>query len=127
MGFWIFMLLVAVLCPLILLVFGYVFHSGRPRRINAFWGYRTARSMQDADTWRFAHRFCGTLWIKIGWVLLPLSLVVMFLVRTQSETMQALGSLSLAAGLFAILFSIRQTEAALRRSFLTSGSRKHPS
>ena len=54
MGFWIFMLLTALLIPLTLICFGARFVSKPPDRINAVYGYRTRRSMKNADTWRFA-------------------------------------------------------------------------
>ncbi len=66
MGFWLFMLVSALLIPATMLVFGRLFRTRPPQEINNLYGYRTARSMQNADTWRFAHAYCGRLWVRCG-------------------------------------------------------------
>ena len=48
-----------------------------PKSINSLYGYRTARSMKNQQTWDFAHRVCGKLWSRAGAVMLPLSLLAM--------------------------------------------------
>lgn len=37
-----------------------------PRKINSIYGYRTRRSMQNADTWKEANRFSAKLLIGAG-------------------------------------------------------------
>lgn len=66
MGFWLFMLVSALLIPAMMLVFGRLFRTRPPQEINNLYGYRTARSMRNADTWRFAHVYCGRLWVRCG-------------------------------------------------------------
>ena len=66
MGFWLFMLVSALLIPATMLVFGRLFRTRPPQEINNLYGYRTARSMRNADTWRFAHVYCGRLWVRCG-------------------------------------------------------------
>ena len=66
MGFWLFMLISALLLPATMLVFGRLFQTRPPQEINNLYGYRTARSMQSADAWRFAHRYCGRVWVRCG-------------------------------------------------------------
>lgn len=43
MGFWIWMFIVAILCPTIMIVAGLYFRKSAPKKINAFFGYRTAK------------------------------------------------------------------------------------
>ena len=66
MGFWLFMLVSALLIPATMLLFGRLFQTRPPQEINNLYGYRTARSMQNADTWRFAHAYCGRVWVRCG-------------------------------------------------------------
>ena len=66
MGFWLFMLVSAMLIPATMLLFGRLFQTRPPQEINNLYGYRTARSMQNADTWRFAHVYCGKIWVRCG-------------------------------------------------------------
>ena len=77
MGFWIFSTLCALLTPAVMAFFGWRFLTRPPRRINSFYGYRTARSMKDQQSWDFAHRVCGRLWLRAGAVMLPVSLLAM--------------------------------------------------
>lgn len=56
MFFWIFMLFVDLVTPLIMILFGRLFLTRPPKSINGVYGYRTARSMKNKETWAFAHR-----------------------------------------------------------------------
>jgi len=49
---------------------GYMMYKHPPKSINAIYGYRTARSMKNDETWKFAHDCCGRLWFKLGFILL---------------------------------------------------------
>ena len=59
MGYWIFMLLVDLLIPLIMIFTGKAFCEKAPKEINMLFGYRTTMSTKNMDTWRFAHEACG--------------------------------------------------------------------
>ena len=61
MGFWIYMLLMALLIPALMILFGRLFLNNAPRNINFAFGYRTRRSMMNMETWRFAHAYIGRL------------------------------------------------------------------
>lgn len=41
-----------------------------PKKINSFYGYRTAMSMKNRETWEFAHKHCGKLWSAWGCIAL---------------------------------------------------------
>ena len=77
MGFWIFMLCTVLLVPLIMLFFGFYFKNKSPKEINSLFGYRTTMSMKNKDTWEFAHHYCGRLWLVLGMIMLPLSVIPM--------------------------------------------------
>ena len=66
MGFWVFMTSMELLLPLIMVGLGNYFLKGGPRQVNSMFGYRTARSMKNEDTWKFAHRHCGRIWRRWG-------------------------------------------------------------
>ena len=74
MGFWIFMMVMELLIPLIMIIFGKYFSKKSPKEINYLFGYRTSMSMKNKDTWEFAHKYCGKLWLKIGWIMFVVSL-----------------------------------------------------
>jgi len=40
--------------PVIMIGVGYMMYKHPPKSINAIYGYRTARSMKNDETWKFA-------------------------------------------------------------------------
>ncbi len=125
MGFWIFMLLTSLLIPLTMICFGTRFTRRPPGRINAVYGYRTRRSMKNADTWRFAHGYFGRLWKIIGWVLLPLSVIAMLPVLGKGEEAVGWTGASLMLVQMAVLIApVFATERALKNQFDESGRKR---
>ena len=59
MGFFWVLFACCLLTPVIMLLAGWMMWKHCPREINGLLGYRTARSMKNQDTWRFAHAYCG--------------------------------------------------------------------
>ena len=125
MGFWIFMLIMNLLMPLIMIVFGYVFLKGAPKTISHLYGYRTTMSMKNRDTWEFAHSHCGKLWRRIGWVLLVISVAVMLAVMGKAaEIVGLVGCALCVVQVIVIIASIFPTERALKKTFYPDGSRR---
>ncbi|MBQ2888442.1 MAG: SdpI family protein [Firmicutes bacterium] len=125
MGFWFAMLAASLLTPAIMLLFGWMFKNNPPQNINGVYGYRTGMSMKNRDTWDFAHRYCGTLWVKLGFVLLPASLAAMLTVYGGTE--DEIGALATAVCLLQVvplLLSVVKTERALRQVFDKNGERR---
>ena len=92
MGFWIFMLFCDLLIPAVMIGFGKRWQKKPPKEINSIYGYRTAMSMKNRDTWIFAHQYCGKIWYICGWILLVLSVALMFLsVGKDEDTVGVLG------------------------------------
>ena len=61
MGFWIEMLLVGLILPVGMLIFGIYCAGGGPKAVNWWFGYRSPRSKTNRDTWQFAHIYFGKL------------------------------------------------------------------
>jgi uncharacterized membrane protein len=62
--------------PFMMLYFGVKFRTIKPLTTNGLYGYRTAMSMKNEETWRFAHQYCGKLWIRLGSYLLIPSVII---------------------------------------------------
>ena len=77
MGFWIFMLVMDLLIPVTMVFIGKRFQKKPPKEINAMYGYRTAMSMKNKETWKYAHRCCGKLWYVSGLVMIPVTVIVL--------------------------------------------------
>lgn len=122
MAFWIFMLIVDLLIPLIMIEFGRRFSKKPPEEINPVFGYRTAMSMKNKDTWAFAHHYCGRLWHTVGWAVLAATIIAMlFVVGKAQNTVGAIGGIICFVQMLPLLVSVALTEKALRKNFDKDG------
>ncbi len=125
MGFWIFMLTMALLIPVTMIVLGGIYAKRAPKKINPYSGYRTAMSMKNQDTWNFAHHYFGKAWRFVGWLLPAPSIAAMLSVLGKDEG--AVGNFGLVLILIQVVLLILPipiTEAALRKNFDENGRRK---
>lgn len=124
MGFWIFMMICNLLIPVIMIVIGMVFVNHPPKSINGIYGYRTTMSMKNMDTWNFAHLYCGKLWRKIGWIMLPISIVVMIPLLGKSDNIIGIwGGVLETVECIILIASISPVERALKKNFDKDGNR----
>lgn len=125
MAFWLFMLLCELLCPAAMILFGRGFMTHPPQKINGVYGYRTARSMKSPEAWRFAHVHCGRLWWRIGWVMLPVTLLAqMLLLGKNVDTVGIWSGVIVTVQVAVMLAAAVPTERALKKSFDERGIRK---
>lgn len=125
MGVWFFMLIVVLLFPIIMIVFGKIFLNSAPEDINYIYGYRTSMSMKNRDTWEFAHKMCGKIWLWAGWILLPVSAIsLIFVMEKSTDVVGAVGTIATVVDLMVILLSIIPVEIALKKTFDKNGNRR---
>lgn len=122
MGFWVFMLLIALLLPGTMVVLGRRFVLHPPQHINGVYGYRTRRSMASQAAWDFAHCTCGRLWFAWGLALLPISAALMLTVLGREEgTVGLWGCVVVVVQLAVMFLTLGLTERALKRRFDANG------
>ncbi|MDO4321185.1 MAG: SdpI family protein [Lachnospiraceae bacterium] len=122
MGFWIFMLCMELLIPVMMILFGWIFVRRPPKEINSIYGYRTSRSSKSKESWDFAHRYFGKLWYRWGLVLLPLTAAAMLAVLGKSkDTVGAWGNVLCCLQCIVMLIPIYFTEKALKSRFDENG------
>jgi len=127
MGFWIFMLIMALVIPVSMIGCGLMMFKRAPQNVNVVSGYRTGRSMKSRDTWMFANRYCGRMWFWCGVGMLPISAVLMllFMGREIDPIGWAGGAICLLQCI--VMFgTILLTERALKKHFDQYGRRKRP-
>lgn len=96
-----------------------------PKDINGLIGYRTERSCKNMDTWKFAHEYCGKLWLKTGIILLIASALVHIPFMHGSEnTISVLSVILCVAQSAVIIATIFPTENALKKTFDDNGNRR---
>lgn len=122
----IFIFICDLIIPIIMLFCGITFRNHSPKNINGIYGYRTAMSMKNKDTWEFAHQYCGCLWIKIGLIMLILSIIFSFTAFIFNDKVQEIISLSIVlAQTLALILSIFPVEKELKKTFDENGNRKN--
>lgn len=125
MGFWVFMLVADMLVPLTMIGFGWYFSKNAPKEINSVFGYRTTMSMKNRDTWKFANNYCGRLWLRLGIILVPVSVIPMLFVTGESDSsIGTVGTIICVVQLIIIIASIFPVEKALKRTFDEFGNRR---
>lgn len=122
MGFWVFMLCMVLLIPGLLALFGWFLWRHTPKTIQWVYGYRTARSMKNEFTWRFANQYAGRLMCRGGLVMLPLSALAMLpVLGRDTDAVSLAGGAVAVVQLVVLLAVIPATERALRRRFDADG------
>lgn len=118
MGFWIFMLCMSMMMPVLMILFGWIFSKYPPKEINSIYGYRTKRSSKSKEAWEFAHRYFGGIWYKAGLALLPVTVVAMLPVLGKGEdAVGTWGGALVCLQMIPLLVPVWFTERALKREF----------
>ena len=123
MGFKVFMAFAVLLIPGIMVFFGRVMADHPPKTINAAYGYRTAMSMLNQDTWDYAQAACAKRWRRWGRVLALITLVVLIVALRRPAFADVLGIYTAFETAY-LLASVAATEMDLRRTFDKEGRRK---
>ncbi|MBR5805664.1 MAG: SdpI family protein [Oscillospiraceae bacterium] len=123
MFMWVFMTGCCLLLPVLLYRFGKFFENDDSTEINYAFGYRTSRSMQNLDTWRFAQKYWGRLRKKTAAVCFVMAIIPMVLVFGKStDTVGTAGGIICMAQLIPMLTTIPKTEKALKETFDDEGN-----
>lgn len=119
------LLICSLLVPSMMLVFGFILYKHPPKERNSAFGYRTPAAKRSAESWDFAQRYCGRLWLFTGAAMLAVTLIVMGLMYGKPDEKLAPATTALMIAQTALtLLTIIPVEVALRRRFNKDGSRK---
>lgn len=125
MWFWWFMLICDLLVPACMIGGGILMLKRPPKKINGIFGYRTAMSMKNTDTWKFAHDYAGRLWWKIGLITaVPAFIVHIPFYNSSEEAVGILGIIVMTIECIILVASIFPVKNALNKAFNPDGTRK---
>lgn len=82
-----------------------------PKKRNAFYGYRTPRSMKNQETWDFAQNYSTTKMVQVGFFLIVFSLLK-FILGSFYENF-----FIFSAVIGATIFIFFATEKAIQKKF----------
>lgn len=125
MWFWWLILICDMTIPVVMLLAGRMMRKHCPGEINGVIGYRTKRSMKNADTWSFAHEYCGGLWQRLGLIMIVPTVLIHLPFRHCGENaIGIVGIIVAAVQCIAMLASVFLTEHALKKTFDADGARR---
>lgn len=101
------------LCAIIFLIAGAVLYIFPPKKINSFYGYRTASSMSSQERWKFAQQYSALRMVEAGVFLLLFS----FLANSVSLSDNITLGINIGAALISVLYMLVRTERALKLKF----------
>ena len=123
--YWWFLFVCDLIIPILMIISGWMLWKHSPKNINGLIGYRTTRSMKNMDTWKFAHKYCGRLWWRIGWIMLLPSIIIHIpFYHSSDDTISAVCGILCTIQCIVLIVSIFPAEAALKRTFTDEGIRK---
>lgn len=76
MWFWWFIFCCDLLIPITMIIEGIVMRKYPYESKGGFLGYKSNRSMKNAESWNFAQNYFGKLCLKIGCFLLIVSIII---------------------------------------------------
>ncbi len=103
--------------------FGLLLVKKPPQGINSFFGYRTSMSGKNNETWDFAQKYAGKVWLLSGVLNLLLFATLIFLLNG-TPNFKNVCTIIIYAQLFVLLLVILPTELALRKNFDKDGNRR---
>lgn len=125
MGFFIAMFCCNILIPIVMITGGYFMYKKPPKEINGLLGYRTTMSKKNQDTWKFAHDYCGRLWLKIGVIMMIPSILVQIPFLHAGEDAIGVCTLVLeSVQVIVLIATIIPVEKALKQNFDENGNRR---
>jgi uncharacterized membrane protein len=104
---------IPLLVVFIFVIMSVIMYFFPPKNINDFYGYRTAKSKKNQETWDFAQRYSAITMTKAGLLLMITSFLGLF-VSINENSQVVLGiSLTVIAGEVMIYF----TEKAIKNKY----------
>ena len=126
LAMWVLMLVCNLLIPAVTVWYWQQFKKDPPKEPNAWFGYRTNRSMKNQDTWNFAQRKMGAVWGRWGLAMLPPAVVCQALtLLCPTVDGMCLWSIPITTVETALLLlSMIPVERALKQNFDENGVRR---
>ncbi|WP_455249284.1 SdpI family protein [Ruminococcus sp.] len=113
-----FLIICTLLIPAVQLLAGWAMRFHAPKKINAWVGYRTERSMQNEESWKFANQYCGRLWMLFGAAMLVVSAASCISLRFVSKkTAALLAAVAVSVQTAELLLTLFPVERALKKKF----------
>lgn len=125
MGFWAFTLVINLILPVLILLYGVHYgKNGAPKNIEGHSGFRSRRATKSWDAWVFTHKLAAKIWRVAGLIMIPVTVVMMlFGIRFSPEMLTFYGSVVFAIQGFTFVGTIIHVENQIKKNFNDYGVR----
>ncbi|WP_194190540.1 SdpI family protein [Clostridium chrysemydis] len=114
-----------LLIPGVMILFGGLLLKKPPKEINGLYGYRTTMSMKNKDTWDFANKAIGKLWLTLGIALFMITVISLTVILgVNKELLGKYGLVLFYLQIAALILSIFPVEIKLKKKFNRNGTIK---
>jgi len=118
---WWFLLVSDMMIPIVIAVFGKMLEIA-PGTKNAYFGYRTKRSMSSQEAWNYSNRYCGRLMFYLGVIMAGITLILFLtIVRGSDDTVGWIGGGIALVQCACIFIPVVLTEKELKKRFDEEG------
>ena len=101
------------------------FREDGPEENQLYFCYRTDMSMKNRATWEFSHKYIGKLWFRLGFLLIPFTVIPMlFVIGNAENVVAAVGLIVSFVNTVTLIVPVFFTEKALNKAFDKDGNRK---
>ena len=104
------------LCGVIFCLIALVLYKFPPKKINRFYGYRTAKAMRSQERWDFAQQYAAVRMFEVGLVLLVLAFTAAWVI-TPGFYSQAGSRIALVLLVGGVAYMIIRTQRAIDKKF----------
>lgn len=76
---------ISFVLPLGIILYGYLYKNVASKKISYFFGYKTEKSQLSQETWEYANKRVGSLWMKLGAIYTLVVIFMLIIFPTQRE------------------------------------------
>lgn len=110
--------LINFVLPIGLTFYGLMYRFRAYRKMSYFFGYRTSLTQLSKETWEYANKRVGNLWMKAGLIYTVITILYVFLFQNTSERPSII---LFALGFALIMYTFVTIEKEIKAKFDDKG------
>lgn len=76
---------ISLILPLGIVLYGYLYKNVAANKMSNFFGYKTDRTQLSKETWEYANKRVGEIWMKLGGIYTVIVILLLLIFPSQRE------------------------------------------